>query len=179
MGLCFRHLLLYRLMLAIFSVIYYLLYMVITKNGSARDHFFMKSVQILGLGVTAVMISAFMIIPVYQSLSYGKFEFSVPDYSIRENFPLIELLDKILPNSYDTVRMRRYNGTAAPRLFLLQTDTQERKNRLRSGIDAACFLYVYPSVRYDVARRTASQLAPLPLFLYTVFPDGGLRGKRF
>ncbi len=92
-------------MLAIFSVIYYLLYMVITKNGSARDHFFMKSVQILGLGVTAVMISAFMIIPVYQSLSYGKFEFSVPDYSIRENFPLIELLDKILPNSYDTVRM--------------------------------------------------------------------------
>lgn len=92
-------------MLAIFSVIYYLLYMVITKSGYARDHFFMKSVQILGLGATAVMISAFMIIPVYQSLSYGKFEFSVPDYSIRENFPLIELLDKILPNSYDTVRM--------------------------------------------------------------------------
>ena len=92
-------------MLAIFSVIYYMLYMVITKNSSAREHFFMKSVQILGLGVTAVMISAFMIIPVYESLSYGKFEFSVPDYSLRENFPLIELLDKLLPNSYDTVRM--------------------------------------------------------------------------
>lgn len=92
-------------MLAIFSVIYYMLYMIITKSRTAREHFFTKSVQILGLGVTAVMISAFMIIPVYESLSYGKFEFSVPDYSLRENFPLIELLDKLLPNSYDTVRM--------------------------------------------------------------------------
>ena len=92
-------------MLAIFSVIYYMLYMIITKSSTARERFFTKSVQILGLGVTAVMISAFMIIPVYESLSYGKFEFSVPDYSLRENFPLIELLDKLLPNSYDTVRM--------------------------------------------------------------------------
>lgn len=92
-------------MLAIFSVIYYMLYIVITKNSYAKEHFFMKSGQILGLGVTAVMISAFMIIPVYESLSYGKFEFSVPDYSLKENFPLIELFDKILPNSYDTVRM--------------------------------------------------------------------------
>ena len=92
-------------MLAIFSVIYYILYMVVTKSESAREHFFRKSFQVLGLGVTAVMISAFMIIPVYESLSYGKFEFSVPDYSLVENFPLIELLDKLLPNSYDTVRM--------------------------------------------------------------------------
>lgn len=92
-------------MLAIFSVIYYILYMVVTKSESARELFFKKSFQVLGLGVTAVMISAFMIIPVYESLSYGKFEFSVPDYSLVENFPLIELLDKLLPNSYDTVRM--------------------------------------------------------------------------
>lgn len=92
-------------MLAIFSVIYYILYMVTTKSDYAREHFFGKTFRILGLGVTAVMISAFMIIPVYESLSYGKFEFSVPDYSLVENFPLIELLDKILPNSYDTVRM--------------------------------------------------------------------------
>ena len=92
-------------MLAIFSVIYFLLYMVITKSDTAREQFFKKAFQILGLGITAVMISAFMLIPVYESLSYGKFEFSTPDYSLKENFPLIELLDKILPNSYDTVRM--------------------------------------------------------------------------
>lgn len=92
-------------MLAIFSIIYFMLYMVITKDEEAREHFFKKAFQILGLGITAVMISAFMLIPVYESLSYGKFEFSTPDYSLKDNFPLIELLDKLLPNSYDTVRM--------------------------------------------------------------------------
>lgn len=92
-------------MLAIFSVIYYLFYMVITRSKSAKENFFKKSVYVLGIGVAAVMISAFMIIPVYESLSYGKFEFSTPDYSLKENFPFIELFDKILPNSYDTVRM--------------------------------------------------------------------------
>lgn len=92
-------------MLAIFSVIYFLLYMVITKTQEAREHFFKKAFMILGLGVVSLMISAFMLIPVYESLSYGKFAFSTPDYSLKENFPLIELFDKILPNSYDTVRM--------------------------------------------------------------------------
>lgn len=92
-------------MLAIFSVIYYIFYMLITENEAARDHFIKKSLTVLGLGVTAVMISCFMLIPVYESLSYGKFEFSTPDYSIKENFQLIELFDKIIPNSYDTVRM--------------------------------------------------------------------------
>ncbi len=92
-------------MLGIFSVIYYMFYMVITKNSDAREHFFKKTVTVFGLGITAVMISAFMLIPVYESLSYGKFAFSTPDYSLKENFPFIELLDKILPNSYDTVRM--------------------------------------------------------------------------
>lgn len=92
-------------MLAIFSIIYFLLYMVITKNQEAREKFFSKSFKILGLGIVAIMISAFMLIPVYESLSYGKLEFSTPDYSLKENFPLIELFDKIIPNSYDTVRM--------------------------------------------------------------------------
>ena len=92
-------------MLAIFSIIYFMLYMLITKHSEAREDFFKIAFSILGLGIVAVMISAFMLIPVYESLSYGKLSFSTPDYSLKENFPFIELLDKILPNSYDTVRM--------------------------------------------------------------------------
>ena len=52
------------------------------------------------------MISCYMLIPVYNSLSYGKFDFSEPDYSsVYTNFNLIEFLDKLFPNTYDTVRM--------------------------------------------------------------------------
>ena len=92
-------------MLAIFSVIYFMFYIIITKNAEAREHFFGKMFSALGLGVTAVLISCYMLIPVYESLSYGKFEFSTPNYELMENFPMIETFDKLLPNSYDTVRM--------------------------------------------------------------------------
>ena len=92
-------------MLAIFSIIYFLFYIIITKKDKARERFFVKLLGALGLGVTAVLISCYMLIPVYESLSYGKFEFSKPDYSLVSNFPIIETFDKILPNSYDTVRM--------------------------------------------------------------------------
>lgn len=92
-------------MLAIFSVIYFLFYIIITKNDQARERFFSKMFGALGLGITAVLISCFMLIPVYESLSYGKFEFSTPNYELTENFPMIETFDKLLPNSYDTVRM--------------------------------------------------------------------------
>ena len=92
-------------MLAIFSVIYFLFYIMVTKNNRARERFFLKMFGALGLGVTAVLISCFMLIPVYESLSYGKFEFSTPNYDLVENFPMIETFDKLLPNSYDTVRM--------------------------------------------------------------------------
>ena len=92
-------------MLAIFSIIYFLFYIIITKNSRARERFFSKLFGALGLGITAVLISCFMLIPVYESLSYGKFEFSTPNYELIENFPMIETFDKLLPNSYDTVRM--------------------------------------------------------------------------
>ena len=92
-------------MLAIFSILYFMFYIIITKKSEAREQFFLKLLEALGLGVTAVLISCFMLIPVYESLSYGKFEFSTPNYSLVENFPIIETFDKILPNSYDTVRM--------------------------------------------------------------------------
>ena len=92
-------------MLAIFSIIYFMFYIIVTKNSEARERFLTKLFGALGLGITAVLISCFMLIPVYESLSYGKFEFSVPNYELKENFPMIETFDKLLPNSYDTVRM--------------------------------------------------------------------------
>jgi len=51
------------------------------------------------------MMSAFILLPVYSALSLGKFEFSDPDYSIRNSFNLLEITRKLFLNSYDTVRM--------------------------------------------------------------------------
>lgn len=51
------------------------------------------------------MMSAFMILPVYNSLQNGKFSFTEPDYSLVNNFNLIDIARKLFPNTYDTVRM--------------------------------------------------------------------------
>lgn len=46
-----------------------------------------------------------MILPVYNSLQNGKFSFTEPDYSLVNNFNLIDIARKLFPNTYDTVRM--------------------------------------------------------------------------
>lgn len=92
-------------MLAIFSTIYFLYYLVCAKNKSIYEHLLTKFIQFGCCGIGAAMCSCFMILPVYKSLSYGKFAFSTPDYSFVTNFNLLDLANKIIPNSYDTVRM--------------------------------------------------------------------------
>lgn len=92
-------------MLAIFSALYFLYYLVITPNESVSERLPSTFLKFSGLALLSGAISAFMILPVYKSLSLGKLAFSTPDYSLASNFNLIDLLNKILPNSYDTCRM--------------------------------------------------------------------------
>lgn len=94
-------------MIGIFSAMYFIYYLSTTdKLGKMSGGTIARRILLCGFSaLVALMISAFMILPVQNSLSLGKFDFSVPDYSIKTNFDLIDLLGKLLPNSYDTVRM--------------------------------------------------------------------------
>lgn len=94
-------------MLGIFAAIYFLYYLACSdstlKLGAAT---IFRRIGLCGASAAvALMCSMFMILPVYESLQLGKFAFSTPDFSLVYNFNLIELLTKLLPNSYDTVRM--------------------------------------------------------------------------
>lgn len=93
-------------MIAIFSAIYFLYYAVASHKEGLSRLFIGRGVLFTGAALVSAMISCYMLIPVYNSLSYGKFDFSEPDYSsVYTNFNLIEFLDKLFPNTYDTVRM--------------------------------------------------------------------------
>ncbi len=93
-------------MIAIFSAIYFLYYAVASHKEGLSRLFIGRGVLFTGVALVSAMISCYMLIPVYNSLSYGKFDFSEPDYSsVYTNFNLIEFLDKLFPNTYDTVRM--------------------------------------------------------------------------
>ena len=50
------------------------------------------------------MCAAFMLLPVYNALKLGKFEFTDPAFSFKLQFSALDLLTKLLPSSYDSVR---------------------------------------------------------------------------
>ena len=132
-------------MIAIFSAIYFLYYSVVShKKGLARL-FIGRGLLFTGVAIVSAMISCYMLIPVYNSLSYGKFEFSEPDYSsVYTNFDLIEMLDKMFPLTYDTVRMSGlpfiYCGTIV--LLLLPCYFFTKKIRGRDRIGAAVIISI-------------------------------------
>lgn len=75
------------------------------RNPRDVDYHFAKSlIRIVAASVIAIMISAIIVLPVYYSLSFGKLEFSEPDYTPKQIFDFIDILTKTFFGSYDTVR---------------------------------------------------------------------------
>lgn len=77
-----------------------------------RQRFLPTFARIAFWSLIALAISAIIILPVYYSLSFGKLEFSDPDYSAEQLFDFADLLTKAFFGSYDTVR-----PTGMPFLF--------------------------------------------------------------
>ena len=75
------------------------------NNPLGEKNHFLKSVgrmaawSILGLGIAALAI-----LSARYALSFGKDEFSNPNWEITQKFDLFEFIYKFLPSSYDTVR---------------------------------------------------------------------------
>ncbi len=132
-------------MIAIFSAVYFLYYAVASHKEGLAKLFIGRGILFTGVALVSAMISCYMLIPVYNSLSYGKFDFSEPDYSsVYTNFDLIEMLDKVFPLTYDTVRMSGlpfiYCGTIV--LLMLPCYFFMKKIRGRDRIAAAAIIAV-------------------------------------
>lgn len=93
-------------MLAIFSALYFLFYFCFAteRNYKNSKEKFMSFVDFGLSAIVGVLLSAFMILPVYYSLKLGKFDFTEPDYSLKLQFTAIDMLTRLLPSGYDTVR---------------------------------------------------------------------------
>lgn len=132
-------------MIAIFSAIYFLYYAVASHKKGLAGLFIGRGVLFTAVAIISAMMSCYMLIPVYNSLSYGKFDFSEPDYStVYTNFDLIEMLDKMFPLTYDTVRMSGlpfiYCGTIV--LLMLPCYFFSKKIRGRDRIAAASIIAI-------------------------------------
>lgn len=94
-------------MIAIFVALYFVYYMFFgakRKFKGIGDYAKVFGRMILATGVV-IMCSYIMIMPVYNALALGKFDFSEPDYSMKTMFNPVELLPTLFPNQYYSVNV--------------------------------------------------------------------------
>ena len=94
-------------MVAIFVAIYFVYYLFFGTNRKFKEIIeYFKTFGVMAISTLVVlMCSAFMILPVYNALALGKFDFSEPDYSYRTMFKTLELVPCMLPNQYYSVNV--------------------------------------------------------------------------
>ncbi|MGN0641938.1 MAG: YfhO family protein [Huintestinicola sp.] len=93
-------------MITFFSIIYFIYYFF---AGKKDQRFSFKAMMIAGLkfafgGIIAAASAAWVLIPLYNSLKLGKFDFSNPSYEWKTQFDFIDFFKNLLPNVYDTCR---------------------------------------------------------------------------
>lgn len=94
-------------MIAIFVAIYFFYYLFFGTKRKFKNagEYFRTFVRMALSTIVVLMCSIFMILPVYNGLSNGKFNFSKPDFSYKHMFQLLELIPTLLPNQYYSVNV--------------------------------------------------------------------------
>lgn len=94
-------------MIAIFVALYFVYYLFFgakRKFGSVMEYAKVIGRMVLSTGVV-LLCSYIMIMPVYNALALGKFDFSPHDYTFKTMFNPIELLPTLFPNQYYSVNV--------------------------------------------------------------------------
>ncbi len=108
-------------MMCIFAVFYFFYYYFAHNSDfennlfEEKGHFIKSAARAVFFGLVAVAIAMAVLYPAYVSLSFGKTEFSDPNYAFAQKFDFLDMFAKLLPGSYDTVRPEGlpfiYSGT--------------------------------------------------------------------
>lgn len=92
-------------MVGIFSALYFAYYMLSRRASVCSRLDGLISTAVYGFSsVSAILLSCPIIIPVYKSLSLGKLGNGDTDYPFHENFNIADILIKLFPGTYDTIR---------------------------------------------------------------------------
>lgn len=97
-------------MVCIYVAIYFFCYYLASSHRYGNNfwlednHFFKSFGRIILYSAIAIAISAIIILPSYTALQFGKSTFSEPDFAWTQRFDWLDLVVKLLPGSYDTVR---------------------------------------------------------------------------
>ncbi len=105
-------------------------------------HFLRSILRVAIYAAIGIAIAAAIILPAYYSLQFGKTDFTSPSYEIKQNYNFLEILAKLFPGSYDTVRPEGlpfiYCGTLT--LILLPFYFISQKVKVREKIAGAAMI---------------------------------------
>ena len=135
-------------MVCIYCFFYFFLYYIAhgedhrNNPHGERLHFLKSLLRMAFYSVLAVGIAAVILLCAYYSLNFGKSTFSTPNWIWRTNFDLIDLIYKLLPGSYDTVRPEGYPFVYCGVLTLLFVPAYflSKKYPMRQKICSAVFV---------------------------------------
>lgn len=93
-------------MVAIFTLAYFFFaYFTTCEYGPGNARRFFRAFFKFGFfSVLSALMSAFVLIPTYYSLSLGKLDFTNPSYAVRSKFDFFDAIPKFLFGTYDTCR---------------------------------------------------------------------------
>lgn len=118
------------------------------KDGNPlgeKYHFWRALLRTGVFSAIAIGISCVVLLPALYSLTFGKTTFSNPNFSPYQRFDFLDLISKLFPGSYDTVRPEGlpfvYCGTLA--LILLPFYFLSKKITVREKIASGIFLLFF------------------------------------
>lgn len=96
-------------MVCIYSALYYLYYYFSHSQSAINPqgkklHFIRTSIRFAIFAVLSAAIAAVILFSAYYSLTFGKNDFSNPNWAMKAKFEFLDFFTKFLPGSYDTVR---------------------------------------------------------------------------
>ena len=94
-------------MIGIFTAIYFVYYLFFGKDGGRGkvSNYLYIGCNYAICSLIAGMMAAWMILPVYNALKLGKFDFSKPDYSFATQFEPATIVAQMLTAQYDSVNV--------------------------------------------------------------------------
>ncbi len=138
-------------MVVIFTVIYciydYFAHNRHNENNplGEKRHLIKTLGRVMMWSVLGVGIAALVILSARYSLSFGKNEFSTPNWEITQKFELFEFFQKFLPSSYDTVRPAGrpivYCGILT--IMLVPAYFMSKKFSMREKVASAIFILFF------------------------------------
>lgn len=97
-------------MIGIFTFLYYLYYVIFgCQNAEKKNRLYEIWQSFLRFGlstVVALACAAFMLLPVYNALKLGKFDFTEPDFSYATQFNPMNFLAQLMVAQYDSVNVQ-------------------------------------------------------------------------